>query len=245
MPPDTQPIVPSTQRDPNLVADSYPNELVLTAVHGFAYRPRFAFQAYSAYHPEIDRRAAANFGDHGVEVALYRHDILDGVHPFFASPAAALEMTRRYDLLAATPDGTLILRRRSTESLANPRMLFSGVASSGQQIDIPQRAGQLVLLEADIDFNLWGRLKNLAYKVHRPKIEAVHDDGSTKYYRLASQNLNAGIIVSDLPRTSRESKDFFSGQSAGRVRSIRIVTDFSYRPTFPIRVLAIDRPAKP
>ena len=89
--------------------DVYPWDISLVTANGLNWRPRFVFQSYAAYNPELDFKCAANYrSENAPKFIVYSHKAIDGQHPCIVDSRTWIEIYHWYDVVEQDGDQLLL-----------------------------------------------------------------------------------------------------------------------------------------
>lgn len=226
--------------------DVYPQETSYAFYNDLNWRPRPVFQSYAAYDPILDRKCADFYaGPNAPRFIIYRHESIDTEHPCIVDPLTWLELARRYDLAVRSGD-VLLLRRRPTPRWEETRRLGRRWLAFGERWEVPRGARGPIILRAQPELNALGKLTNLVYKVHAPRLRVEYEDGTTAEHLLVWRNLRSGFLVSNLPRDAARVALFLDQGTADRVRAVTFLDDHgAFRRAFRVAWSEIPFEASP
>jgi hypothetical protein len=227
--------------------DIYPWDLCYVTANGLNWKPRFVFQSYSAYHPDLDHRCAESYSrDDAPEYILYTHQAIDSEHPCIVDPLTWIELLRWYDAVEEQQN-LILLQRRAAPRWREADALGTRAVAFGERCLVPPDDGGPVFLRAKLRLSAVGRLLNLLYKVDPPTIRVEYQDGAIADHRLVWQNVRSGFLVSSLPRDNSGVKLLLEGRQTGRVRAVTLLDEHgSFSRTFRIVwSRALSRPGPP
>lgn len=207
--------------------DVYPWDISLITANRLNWNPRYVLQSYQAYHPALDAMGAEHYhGPRAPRFILYRYQAIDNQHPCLVDPRTWLEIYRWYDLAAVDhPKDLLLLERRSAPRFGEPKLIESRTIEFNQELVLPQSGDGMLFLEADLELNLLGILKEALYKVAPPNLRIEYVDGEVAEHRLVWRNLAGGALVSDLPRNLTAASAALGGKRSDRVRSMTFLAN--------------------
>ena len=226
--------------------DVYPWDISLIAANQLRWSPRYVLQSYQAFHPALDVIGAEHYNrPQAPRFILYRHQSIDDQHPCLVDPRTWLAIYRWYDLRTVFPreKDLLLLERRSAPRFGQPLLIGSQTIEIGQEILLPKLdEEQLILLEADLDLTLLGKLKEQLYKIEPPSVRINYKDGQIEEHRLVWKNLatRPGALVSQLPRNPNAARIMFQGQRVDQVHAVTLLaTESSFNKKIRIQLYAI------
>ncbi|HEV3204922.1 MAG TPA: hypothetical protein VGY77_11085, partial [Gemmataceae bacterium] len=188
-----------------------PWDISIPLANGLNWNPRFVFQSYSAYSPELDEANARHYrSEEGPAFILYSHKAIDGQHPLTTDPLTWLELFRWYaiqdDYVGLAPiyykdqlGEMVLLRRRQTPRCGEPQLLGERQLSLGERWEVPSLSGDLILLQAQFKLRTLGAWRDWCFKNYAPEIFVEYQNGAKKKFRLVWRNAASGFLVSDLP----------------------------------------------
>lgn len=200
--------------------DVYPWEASYIWSNDLRWRPRPVFQSYSAFTPALDR-ICADFlrGPNAPKFIVYSHIAIDGQHPCIVDPRTWLEIYRLYDLVDGHQD-LLLLQRRENPRWTGGDQVAAASTHLGERIMIPEAAGGLVFMKADLELSLKGKLASMFYKVNPPSILIEFKNGQQARHRLVWRNTSKGFLINNLPRDLADVANLFQKGEAQEVVAV-------------------------
>jgi hypothetical protein len=185
-------------------------------------------------------------GEHAPRRVLFDTETIDHRYPLMDDGLSLPALLARYDVRGAAGDLTL-LERRSGMRGVRLTPLATHLTAVGTPVAVPA-TGAPVWAEIDVGLSALGRLAAVAYKLPPLYLEVTTADGAVRQHRIVRPLARAGMLLSPLVR----SRDEFIGLATGtapldaqRVTSVRVVVDWAFAYTTPVRArlftLAVDR----
>jgi hypothetical protein len=218
--------------------DVYPWEASYVWSNDLNWSPRPVFQSYSAYTPALDMMGARHYrGPRAPRFIIYSHHAIDSQNPCAVDSRTWLEMYRWYDLVDGHGD-KLLLERRETPRWRGADPVDRAVVGFVQAYDVPEAAGGLVFLKAELELSPLGKLQSLLYKVEPPVMRVEYRDGEAANYRMVWRNASGGFIASSLPRDLDAAVRLFQRGSAHEVINVSFHDPSGrFRPEIKIQAL--------
>jgi len=218
----------------NQAVDAYPWEISIPVANDLNWKPRFVFQSYIAYTPELDRANAAHYSrsQESPSFVLYSHQAIDNQHPFTTDPLTWLELFRWYDIeedcAGSAPvfncenqfEDMFLLRRRQSARVGQPQFLGEKVIHLGERFDLPSSSKNLILLQARFKLRAVGAMRDYFFKNYAPEMMVEYQNGIRKTYRLVWRNAASGFLVSDLPLDISQVRSLWKGGVGSPVKAI-------------------------
>lgn len=194
------PLIAAAVGDRSVDLMSYSQGLLV--LNGFNYHPRPVFQGYAAYTTGLARlNERYLLGGAAPQVVLIRAQAMDGA--LFASddPLSFAAVLRRYRPLVAESDLLALeqLPGSAPPPVSPPLASAWHPARLGESVAIPpRRPGHLTLAFVDIAVGRSGRLRALALREARLKIEVTSRAGVVHPARINRGNLASGFVIDPL-----------------------------------------------
>lgn len=200
--------------------DVYPWEASYIWSNDLRWRPRPVFQSYSAFTPALDRMCADFLrGPNAPQFIVYSHIAIDGQQPCIVDPRTWLEIYRLYDLVDGHQD-LLLLQRRGHPRWSGGDRVAAASTHLGERITIPEAAGGLVFMKANLELSLKGKLASTFYKVIPPSILIEFKNGEKARHRLVWRNTSKGFLINNLPRDLADVVNLFQKGEAQEVIAV-------------------------
>jgi hypothetical protein len=143
--------------DPDVVdalrdAEVHASPLDIAAVwaYGLDWRPAYTLQQYSSYTERLDDHSADLVRSReGPDAVLHTPQAVDARVPEWQSPRLVLELSCRYDQVAAR--GKWSALRRSRDRCGSPELLREVTAAPGDEIPVPRPIGADSIVVATFD----------------------------------------------------------------------------------------------
>ena len=227
--------------------DVYPWDICYAAAYRLNWKPRFVFQSYSAYTPDLDRRSAANYlGKNAPAHVLYSHKAIDQEHPCIVDPRTWMELFRRYDVVDQGKD-MLLLERRTSPRWDRVEKLGTRSIAFGDRWELPTGVAgmRLLLRQVNGEISPLGRLTESLYKVYPPVIHVEYADGSTAKHRLSWRNAESGFLISSLPKELSGVRRLFENRESDRVSAVSFHDQGGFEQEFQISWYRVPMPVTP
>lgn len=218
--------------------DAMPGNIAQVRANGWNWRPRPIFQSHSVQSAVLDRiNARRILGSRAAEFVVLRWEPVRPRNLFFDDPLSWQALLNCYDLVLSSSQA-LLLERRATPRFGQPLPIGSARAHFDEPIEIPRRDG-LVLMAVDIRPSVWGRLKNLLFRIDPIYYQAAYDSGEKVAGQVKRATLPGGVIINQLPRGLSEINSLLRSGAASqdRVRWVRFYTGgpAQYGPDISVR----------
>jgi hypothetical protein len=201
----------------------YPLELSLAAYNPVRLAVMPVLQAYTAHAPFLDGRNARFFADNvkAPDYIVFSLRVLDGRWPLIESPLAWTTIYEHYDVHAVSAP-FLLLKRRAIARNVRYTVLASAESATERTIVLPATEG-MVLIGAEMQLNLWGRMAKTLFRVPPVTMRAAFANGLVVEGRCIPENLASKTLVSflPLPFELRQTADFIqTGHVTNRAERI-------------------------
>jgi hypothetical protein len=156
--------------------DVFGNAQGLALLNKFNYRPRPAFQSFSAYTPALAAMNESFYRSPSApEFVLFRVDDFDTRFPALDDGLLWPHLLQVYDPVLVERDN--ILMRRTGRAAGRPRLLETRQARLGEPVDLSGHAGRNLWFECDLKPALAGRLRAFAYQPALVRLTVTRADG--------------------------------------------------------------------
>lgn len=184
--------------------DTMPYEIAQVPANGWKWQPAPVFEMYAAETRLLDRADAEHYAD-GTAAAKYLllgWGSVDGRNPVLDTPATWLSLLSWYDLRLSTPE-RLLLERRNHPRFAALQPLGTATVRWDETVTVPPASG-LVVMSAEIDKTLLGRLRNFTFRMAPVTIFVTRRSGRRQSWRIVRSNVADGVIINALPANLKE-----------------------------------------
>jgi hypothetical protein len=207
--------------------DAIPWEVDQIEANGWKWRPRPAFQSYSAYTPALDQLNAGFLeGDRAADFVVLNFATIDGRHPFLETPLSWRALLDRYDLKLA--GDWLLLQHRKTSRYEPPVSIGTSMAHWDEDVLVPRHDG-LLLISPHMRPSLRGKAISVLFRSTPVYMEATLNTGKRERWRSVPANLSAGFLIHPFPQDLQELRSLFLPDpfrgSTKQVTSLRFHTD--------------------
>jgi hypothetical protein len=193
-------------------------------LNGLNYRPRPAFQSYTAYTPALLAANAAFYrGEQAPEYVLWHFEAIDDHPPALEDGPALLEVFRRYRLVQSEK-GFLLLQRRPDSPPPAPRgrVLRQQALAFGEELDLSGLPPGPQVVTIGVRDSLRGRVRKVLYHAPPLFLRLKTDDGRRHTYRLIPATAAAGFLLNPLLRSDEDVAMLYRGEALPRVRSLSV-----------------------
>jgi hypothetical protein len=192
-------------------------------LNGLNYRPRPAFQSYSAYTPALLAANAAFYRrERAPTYVLWRLEPIDDHPPALEDGPALLEIFRRYRLVQSEK-GFLLLQRRPGPSDPVPgRVLWQQSLDFGEELDLSDLPAVPQLVTIEVRDSLHGKVRKALYHPPLLSLRVTTADGRRHTFRLVPAMSAAGFLLNPLLRSDEDVAKLYRGQALPRVRSFSV-----------------------
>jgi len=207
---------------------SYEQAVLLASNNG--WNPRPVFQSYSAYTPALARLNEQHLrGTNAPDWVLLDLLAIDGRLPSLEDGLSWPALLDNYTFISF--DGQFVLMRRNQviQTKSNFDVIDKEAHKTGVTVALPESAGPL-FAEVDLRPTLVGRLLIVLFKPPQLNIVLNLRSGKSKSYRIISNMMATGFIVSPLVCNTGEFASLAVGkprfQEEARVESISIAPSY-------------------
>ena len=225
-------------RDP---VDVFTDGTAIAFLNGLAWRPRPVFQSYAAYTPDLcERNARFLAGAEAPRWVLFRHRVIDMRLPDLADGPALRVLLERYAPVLVE-GGHLLLERRPEPGSPSPdgEVLLERTVALGEPIDLAGIDGRALLLEADVEYSVLGRI--VATLLKSPVLYARTETAAgPAAYRVTPRMLASGVLVRPFLDNQQRWLEAFSGEPGVGLDRITILarpdSEWSFEPRVRVRI---------
>lgn len=194
--------------------DVLPWEISMIYWNGLTYNPRPVVQSYTAYDGYLDRRNYEKYmSTTAPDYLIYTVGEIDGRHPFFTESLTRKAILANYEVVDSFGDYLLFAKRGEAIPFADSAVR-TAQAELGQFIEMPDDSG-LLMLNTDLQYNLWGRLARFFYKPPMLHVTVQFSDGSERKYRTVKTMINSPVLVNRMAVDAFTASHFY--ESTGRL----------------------------
>jgi len=214
----------------NGTADFYEYDQSVLLASNNEWNPRPVIQSYSAYTPELVRLNEQHLRGPGApEWVLVDLQSIDGRLPSLDDGLSWPALLDNYSFTSHNGQFVLMRRKAILHSSSNYESVVKRTCKTGAMVLLPNSDG-LLFAEVDLKPTLAGRLLIALFNPPQLKIEVDLGDGTTRSYRVVSNMMKTGFLVSPLVADT----DDFASLAAGiaRPKNDRRVARISITPTY-------------
>jgi hypothetical protein len=193
-------------------------------LNGLNYRPRPAFQSYTAYTPALLAANAALYrGGRAPEYVLWHFESIDDHPPALEDGPALLEVFRRYRLVEREKGFLLLQRRPGPPTPGRPgRTLRQQSLAFGQELDLSGLPPGPQVVTIEVRDSPRGQLRKALYHPPPLFLRLTTEDGRQHAHRLIPAMGAAGFLLNPLLRSDEDVARLYRGEALPRVRSLSV-----------------------
>ncbi len=228
--------------------DVLPWEISMIYWNGLNYNPRPVVQSYTAYDGYLDRRNYEKYlSTTAPDYLIYTVGEIDGRHPFFTESLTRKAILANYEVVDSFGDYLLFAKRGEAIPFTDSAVR-TAQAELGQFIEMPDDSG-LLMLNTDLQYNLWGRLARFFYKPPMLHVTVKFSDGSERKFRAIKTMINSPVLANRMAVDAFSASHFF--ESTGRlgigVKAIRFEDEkgWGFRKSFTYQLTRTEYKVQP
>jgi hypothetical protein len=212
--------------------DVFGNEQAIALLNDLNYRPRPAFQGYSAWTPFlVARNRDFYLGATAPSFVIFKYQTFDNRLPA-EDDGGALEVVLRDYEPVALENKYMLWKRKATCPSPPPRHLIrEGMAGWGDPLPLPADQGP-VWMEADIDNSWLGKLWEFLYKPTKITMTIESTNHDVVPYRLVKPLAKSGFLVNPALRDLNDLLEMYREPGKRNVLSVAISVPDSARPLY-------------
>ena len=214
----------------NGTADMYEDEQSILLASGNQWNPRPVIQSYSAYTPDLARLNEQHLrGSNAPDWVFFELQSIDGRLPSLDDGLSWPALLDNYAF--DSYDGRFILMRKkqSFRSASTYDTVYKTTCKTGAIIAIPETEGPL-FAEVDLKPTLAGRMLITLFNPPQLAITTHLANGDTKRYRVVSEMMTTGFLISPLVTNTGEFASLVAGtghsQHEDKVDSVSITPSY-------------------
>jgi hypothetical protein len=214
----------------NGTTDIYTYEQSILLASNDAWSPRPVFQSYSAYTPALARLNELHLrGTNAPHWILFDLMAIDDRLPSLEDGISWPALLDNYTFISFDGQFVLMRRKEVIQSKSNFELINQGTYRTGGIVALPDAHGPL-FAEVDLKPTLLGQLWMALFKPPQLNIALNLGNGATRSYRVISNMMTTGFIVSPLVSNTAEFASLATGnrhfQDEGKVESISMAPSY-------------------
>jgi len=209
--------------------DIYPDEQSAVLASNNKWNPRPVFQSYSAYTPELAALNERHLRDHSApDNVLFSVDPIDDRLPSLEDGPSWPAFLDNYMMTRFDSDNDLAYLRRKPwlQSSSRLAVIATGTQHMNEEVAIPYM-DLPIFAEIDLDPTFLGKLRGVVFKYPRLDMELKLRNGETRSYRVVSNMMRSGFLLSPLVRDTKGFTLLMAGNPdyvrRNAVQSIKII----------------------
>jgi hypothetical protein len=226
--------------------DLLASDQAVVLLNGMDYRPRRAFQSYTAYTPELLRANARHFAGAGApDYVLCRLSPVDDRLAASEDSLALLELLRRYYPIAKERGYALLKRLPPGQAGPEPagEVVLRKSLRFGEELRLSELPGEFQRLSLTLTPSLLGTAKGGLYRREMIGLRLRTASGQTYLHRLIPAMATEGFLINPLVRSTGDFVRLYGPAPADRVVAVAVMpADASdYRDDIAVVVTALPR----
>jgi hypothetical protein len=195
-------------------ADLYSYEQSALLVSGNQWDPRPVIQSYSAYTPDLIAMNEDHLRAPGApDWVIVDLESIDGRLPSLDDGESWPAMFDNYSFISFNGKFVLLHRKRQVQSMSSFTSIQTLTSKTGETVQLPNDAGVL-FAEVELKPTFVGRVATELFNPPQLEISIRLKNGSTKRYRVVSEMMSTGFIVSPLVTNTADFATVAAGSSA-------------------------------
>jgi hypothetical protein len=202
-------------------ADIYTYEESALLASKNEWNPRPVFQSYSAYTPELASLNEQHLrGQDAPDWVLFDLQTIDGRLPSLDDGVSWPALFDNYTFVSYDGRFTLLRKKEAIHQNSNYERIYNETCKIGSTVSIPNADG-LLFAEVDLKPTMAGRLLTAFFSPPQLRIVLGLADGTTKKYRVVSNMMSTGFLVSPFVANT---KDFaaLAAQNTGQQKAEKV-----------------------
>lgn len=224
--------------------DVIPWEFSIIPANQLNWKPRPIIQSYSAYTEKLDELNYLSLSRSPRDYIFYHFQSIDRRHPFFDEPKTFSYVICNYRL---TPKAryfqipNIKLQMFLLEKQNASRCMEDGTGKSVSIpwnifYELPTRNNSITRVRIEFQYSFVGKIMKMLFRIPPVSIRVNYLDGTQKDFRILQDNSANGVIISHLPRNTKEITEFFEGTLSPQVKSFSLMVSNErlFNPTINI-----------
>jgi hypothetical protein len=210
--------------------DMYEDEISVLLASKNQWNPRPVFESYSAYTPELARLNEQHLrGQDAPDWIFFRVESIDQRLPSLDDGLSWPALLDNYSFDSYSGQFALLHKNQQIHPSSNYIPISERECKTGDAIAIPDSDG-LLFARVNLRPTLAGRLLITFLNPPQLHITLKLEDGTTKKYRVISEMMTTGFVISPLVENTDQFASLAAGKlqsvGTGRVRSISITPSY-------------------
>jgi hypothetical protein len=225
--------------------DVIPYDICSVYFNGLNYKPRPVIQSYAAS-SDISNRYNSDFFKRkdSPRYIIFENGSLDNRYPFWDESQTKNTLLSEYiaeDSLfiwKEKMDTSFLLTKREQPLHLTSRQITDTLIEINSKYIIPEK-DNLLIMSADIKYNMTGKLKNILYRPSFINIRLFYADGGSGIYRLILPELKHGVIINKKLISTLDSYSLFRslGKRNENITGFTIIPEKNdYQSQFRIKI---------
>lgn len=185
----------------NRSTDILPNKISIIYYNGLNYNPRPVIQSYIAC-DEYSNKVNYNKykSNTAPEFILFSNNSIDKRHPFWDESYTKLALLTNYTVVdslfetKANNDTLFLLKRNLKPTEFSLDKISNAKIEIDRYYNLPNDS-DIIVLQADIKYNMYGKLLKLLYQAPIINIELFYADGFKSFHRIVVPEIKNGVVI--------------------------------------------------
>lgn len=207
-------------------ADCYPINCATVIANGMEYQPRPVVQSYCSYTKLLERQNADHLIGPNAPAWLILESMEppDNWYPAANDGVSWLEFLRRYEPSDSNQD-FLLLKKTGGARPLEPQLVKEAICEFGKPVEIEDSSdSSVVWVEIDVTPTAPGKLQNLFFRTFPPVLNVKLKDGSTHSYKVPSELLRSGFILSPFLARTNDLRHLYSDEWKNLLNKQKVVS---------------------